>query len=288
MSNRKVYCGGGATDFPNDFTDYVVYCYDAAQDDWTTLPPLPVRFFGLGQVNDKLVAIGGQKNTRVNEILTYDERSKKWKQTIPPMPTARTSPGVLSLQSALVVAGGITSDSTYTNVVEIFKPSPSQWYTTDPLPTPCCDICLIATGSGGECYALGGYRHLLGLSQVLCASVDDLISNATPANQTAIIDTQSLWKTLVDSPTNRPTASTLSGHLLAVGGTERSVEGADMSTVHVYSPSTNLWLYVSDIPAPLSIPAVAALSPTEILVIGGRYCGGRVNTVYKGILQLKL
>ena len=66
--------------------------------------------FGLGQVNGKLVAVGGEKKSdfrATNEVYTYDERSRKWKQTIPPMPTARYSTGVLSLQSALVVAGGV-------------------------------------------------------------------------------------------------------------------------------------------------------------------------------------
>ena len=49
---------------------------------------------------------------------------RDWKQTILPMPTAaaRHSPGVLSLQSALVVAGGDTLSYSYTTAVEIFKP----------------------------------------------------------------------------------------------------------------------------------------------------------------------
>ena len=101
--NGKVYCGGGSTDSPDG--DYIVYCYDPSQDKWTTLPQLPVRYFGLGQVNGKLVAVGGENNTwnETNDVYTYDKRSRKWKQTIPPMPKARQSPGVLSLQSALVV-----------------------------------------------------------------------------------------------------------------------------------------------------------------------------------------
>ena len=130
--NGKVYCGGGDTD--NVDEKYIVYCYDPSQDKWTTLPPLPVRWFGLGQVNGKLVAIGGRSRSGVitNEVYTYyDERSQKWKQTIPRMPTARRDPGVSSLQSALVVAGGATqSGPGVTDIVEIFKPDTSQWYKT--------------------------------------------------------------------------------------------------------------------------------------------------------------
>ena len=282
--NGKVYCGGGATD--RDDNLYIVYCYDPSQDSWATLPPLPVVLFGLGQVNGKLVAVGGEKSddSPTHEVYTYDERSKKWKQTILPMPTARRSPGVLSLQSALVVAGGFPE----TDAVEIFKADTSQWHTTDPLPTACCLISLVAIGN--TCYALGGYKFPSSFNQALYASVSDLLHNAVPANQTThsdSSDTQSAWKTLPDTPTYRPAAAVLAGHLLAVGGWETSIGGAAMKEVYTYSPSTNSWIYISDLPAPRCDAAVAVLSTTEILVIGG-WCDGRVNTVYKGTLQLKL
>ena len=79
--NGKVYCGGGVANDDND--EYNVYCYDPSQDNWTTLPPLPVRLFGLGQVNGKLVAVGGWKKNYVttNEVFTYDEQSRKWPET---------------------------------------------------------------------------------------------------------------------------------------------------------------------------------------------------------------
>ena len=269
--------------------EYIVYCYDPSQDKWTTLPPPPVRWFGLGQVNGKLVAVGGENKStgnRTNEVYTYDERSQKWKQTIPPMPTARQSPGVLSLQSALVVAGGYTS--TFSNAVEIFKPDTSQWYRTDPLPRVCNHIPLVAIGS--TCYALGGYNGLQ-RNQVLYASVDDLLGNAVPANQithSGSSDTQSAWKTLPNTPIYRPAAAVLAGNLLAIGGNETSqLLGAAMKEVYMYSPSTNSWFHISDLPAPRSHIAAVVLSSTEVLVIGG-IDGDSVNTVYKGTLHRKL
>ena len=280
--NGKVYYGGGNTDSPGG--DYIVCFYDPSQDKWTTLPPLPVRWFGLGQVNSKLVAVGGEKlqlsdHQPTNEVYMYDERSQKWKQTIPPMPTARWYPGVLSLQSALVVAGG------HTNRVEIFKPDTSQWYRTDPLPIARYHEFLVAIGN--TCYALGGDGGLLHLNQALYASVDDLLGIAVSANQTThsgSSDTQSAWKTLPNTPTYQPAAVVLAGNLLAIGGDETSEgEGADMKEVYMYSPSTNSWIYISDLPAPRSSTTAALLSSTEVLVIGG-YGGGKVNTVYNGTL----
>ena len=293
--NGKVYCGGSRGGPDRIDAEYIVYCYDTSQDNWTTLPPLPVRWFGLGQVNSKLVAVGGRKKSdysSTNEMYTYDERSKKWKQSILPMPTARWSPGVLSLRSALVVAGGVASDAKSSGAVEIFKADTSQWCTTDPLPTACGDLSLVAIGN--TCYALGGYKHPSSLNQALHASVDDLLKNAVPAKQithSGSSDAQSAWKTLPDTPTYEPAAAVLAGRILAVGGKEMSaLEGAAMKGVYTYSPFTNSWMYVSDLPAPRYTAAVAVLSLSEVLVIGGWCHGGAglVNTVYKGILHLKL
>ena len=214
----------------------------------------------------------------------YDERSRKWKQTIPLMPTARWSPGVLSLQSALVVVGGVTSS--YTSAVEIFKPDTSQWYRTDPLPRACCNLSLVDIGN--TCYALGGYNRSH-LNQALYASVEDLLGNAVPATQTThrgSSDTQSAWKTLPNTPTYRPAAAVLAGNLLDIGGLDASKEGAAKKEVYMYSPFTNSWIYISDLPAPRARTAVAVLSSTKVLVIGGEdESAGRVNTVYKGTLQ---
>ena len=265
-----------------DSDNYIIYCYDPSQDKWTTLPPLPIKWFGLGQVNGKLVAVGGVKSggQRSSGVYTYDERSRKWKQTIPPMPTARWFPGVLSLQSALVVAGGVP----YTTAVDVFRPDISQWCKTDSLPVGCCLIPVFAIGN--TCYALGGYNgsHL---NQALYASVGDLLHNAVPANQTTrsgSSDTQSAWRRLPNTPTYRPAAAVLAGNLLAIGGNETSEGGAPKKEVYMYSPSTNSWIYISDLPAPRSHTAVAVLSSTRVLVIGGRNERERVNTVYQGTL----
>ena len=274
----------------DDDNDYITYCYDPSRDKWTVLPPLSVKYFSLGQLNGKLVAVGGEKRgyKETNEVYTYDERSRKWKQTIPHMPTARHSPGVLSLQSALVVAGGDKQPTSCTIAVDIFKPDTSQWYRTDPLPKACYDISLVVIGN--TCYALGGYNGSF-LNQALYASVGDLLRNAVPANQTThsnSSDTQSAWETLPNTPTYQPAAAVLAGCLLAVGGNKTSKGGAANKDIYMYSSSTNSWTYISDLPAPRSRAAVAVVSSTEVLVIGGWDEGKRVNTVYMGTLTCVL
>ena len=284
----KVYCGGGLT----DENEFIVYCYDPSQDKWTTLPPLPVKWFGLGQVNGNLVAVGGKKEgdlTTANDVYTYDEPSETWEQIIPPMPTARDSPGVLSLPSALVVAGGDGGIWAYTATVEIFKPDTSQWYITEPLPTACEDVSL--TYIGNTCYALGGWRNDTEshLNQALYAIVDDLLCSAElPANETTYRRSSGIWKTLPNTPTYRPAAAVLAGSLVALGGCETSTGGAGKKEVYMYSPSTNSWIYVSDLPIPRSRNAVAVLSPTEVLVIGGLIGFIKVNTIIKGTLIMSI
>ena len=85
----------------------------------------------------------------------------------------------------------------------------------------------------------------------------------------------------LNTPTYLPAVAVLAGNLLAIGGYETSKGGADKKEVYMYSHFTNSWIYVTDLPAPRSRTAVAILSSTEILVIGG-WDSRKVKTLYKG------
>ena len=273
------------------------YCYQPSDDNWTTLPPPPVKQFGLGQFNGKLVAIGGQieKNGSMHitdEVYTYEEKSRKWKHTIPPMPTARFDPGVLSLQSALVVAGGEIEDKTHTKAVEILKigekPDALQWFKASPLPVECSRISIVSTS--GKCYAIGGMKDSEHLRQVLCASVDDILCNAVPVNQTnhsgSSAETQSAWKTLRHPLSYNPAAAVLAGKLVTLGGWVNSAGGDRRKEVYIYSSSTDAWVYINDFPVPLAGSMVAVVSCA--VVIGGIGRDGNMKTVYSGMLTVDL
>ena len=139
---------------------------------------------------------------------------------------------------------GIFSDMP-TGAVKIFKPDTSQWYTTDPLPTACRNMSLIAIGN--TCYVLGGCTFSSHLNQALYASIDDLLGNAVPATHSGSSDTQSAWKTLPNTPTYELAAAVLVGNLLAIGGRETSGGGTTKKEVYMYSPSTNSWIHISDL-----------------------------------------
>ena len=67
--NETVYFGGFDADKDDD--EHKIYSYHSFQDVWTTLPPLPVRWFGLGQVRGKLVAVGGGMVCHIYIVVVY-------------------------------------------------------------------------------------------------------------------------------------------------------------------------------------------------------------------------
>ena len=287
----RVYCGGGTTD--SEDNEYTVYCYHPSLDIWTTLPPLSVKCFGLGQVLGKLVTVGGKKridDRATDGIYSFDEQLQRWKQTVPPMPSARFAASVLSLKSTLIVAGGRNTPSSFTDAVEVFDNGTLQWYKTDSLPVACSSISFVSTH--GTCYALGGYKYLSRLNQALYASIDDLLHHAIPASQASHSRrgkelTKSAWKEYPKIPNNQPAAAVLAGSILTMGG-KKVPSGANAKEVYMYLPDINSWIYLSDLPAPQFGSTVAVLSSTEILVIGGYRGENRLSTVYKGTLHFKL
>ena len=277
----RVYSGGGVGG-----DEYQVYCYSPSEDTWNTLPACAVRYFGLGQVRGKLVTVGGIRKSDdevTNEVYEFDEVTQSWKQSIPPMLTARHSPAVLSHHSTLTAAGGYTGH-TRTSVVEVYREETSQWHTTEPLPFHWHDPSSLLINN--RWYLLGGRVDHEGKdysNQAVCANIDILLQKALPHGQVRDSTNNSAWEVLPDTPHYGSTAATFGASLLAVGGTivEWVVNPPQAVTaVHVYCPCTNAWIHISDLPAPRVGATTAMLSPTELLVISQ-------NSVYKGLLQIE-
>ena len=255
--SSKVYYGGGFCDDCN--AQYCVYCYDLPQDHWSTLPKLPVRWFGLGVVKSELVVIGGSDQSySVSSAVHVLANGKNWRQSIPPMPTARCAPAVVSLPTHLVVVGG--NSRGLTNIVEIYNINISKWNEADRLPLACRDQ--IGTVCNNTVYLVGGFNGI-NLSTVYTAQVDSLTSADRQNDRSA----DSVWKELANTSFVRPSAVTISDTVFAVGGMDSKYDPTQR--VHAYSPSMDSWLYVGDLLSPLLYAATVALSPTKFLVIGG-------------------
>ena len=282
--NGKVYFGGGVTSEKDECT---IYCYDPLQDQWSTLPPFTFRRFGLGHIEGNLVAVGGAKQRpsreQTNEVHMFAGSIGRWKKAYPPMPMARSSPVVFSLEHALIVAGGFSYErerKVFENTVEVYKVKESQWYRASKLPIAEHNMSGVVLNT--DLYFTGGIRVGATYSQVLCLSISDLISNAVPVNEsTKKVDNNgaiSSWKTLPDIPTNKTAITSLAGLLITLGG--------EKNAIHMYSPSISSWVHVGSLPEPRLLTTISVLSPLEILMIGGFDGSKYVSTVYKGTLQL--
>ena len=257
------------------------------------------------------MAVGGKKRDgapeRSNKVYTFDESLQEWTVTVPNMPTERGGPAVISLPSALIVAGGYAT-SGYIDTVEIFKLDTYQWYVTDPLPIACSNMAAYST-SNDTCYLLGGYRPASCINNVFSASLDDLLRNARAVTVSATSNTDnvcsnrdqdqestgsigstgSAWKTLPSTPNYQPTVATvLTDTLIAMGGWDTSQGRVAKTELYLYSHSTSSWVHVGDLPAPRAVTTATALSPTELLVIGGWDGSERVKTVYRGTLTITM
>ena len=289
VANGKVYyLKGNASSGEEEETP--IYCYDPIQDQWSTLPPLTVRLFGLGHIDGKPVTFGGVKSPpsveRINDLYTLMD-SGKWKKTYPPMPTARSSPMVFSIDHALIVVGGYTNKGPggrkeLVNVVEVFKVKESQWYRASALPPTLQGANMYGTVHNSELYLVGGLRIGATYSKVSFTSISDLISNTVPANhKNGHSDlTVPTWKILPHTPTNKTAITSLAGLLIALGG--------EKDTIHMYSPSIDSWVHVGSLPELRLLTTISVLSPMEILIIGGFDGSKDMNTVYKGTLQLTM
>ena len=271
--NGKVYYGGGGCGGIDDM--YCVHCYDPPQDVWSTLPRLPVRYFGLGEVKGELLAVGGidSPDTASNVVHVFNE-GRNWKRTIPPMPTARDSPAVVSLPTHLVVAGGDMDYGDFTDIVEIYNISTSQWSETDRLPYACRDQRGIVYNN--TVYLMGGSDGK-NLNKVCAAQVDKLISTDRQ-NDGSANKADSIWNTISNTPSYCPSPVTISDTLFAVGGVVSEREATQR--IYAYSSSMDSWLYVGDLPSPIAGAATVSLFPTQCLMIGG-WNKRRQSTVYK-------
>ncbi len=274
--NGKVYYGGG--DCVDSNYKYCVHCYDLPQDVWSTLPRLSVCFFGLGEIKGELVAVGGGDSFgSTSNVVHVFANGRIWRQTIPPMPTARSSPAVVSLPTHLVVAGGrLHLLGGYSDNVEIYSISTSQWSETARLPYACYDQNGIVCNN--TMYLMGGFE-LNNRNNAFAAQVDKLIS-ADRLDDGSAKKVDSVWHTISETPSFQPSPLTMSDTVFAVGG-GGLISNKASQRIYAYSSSMDSWLYIDDLLSPVAHAATVSLSPTECLVIGGWNKPERLSTVYK-------
>ena len=136
VMGESVYVGGRGA-------EYKIFQYSWRRGAWSTLPECPVRGFGLIQFMGRLTTVGGldQAGFRTARVYEFVSKSRQWQESLPPMPTARSSVTVVARPSsspkppAIAVCGGEGDGWVDLNTVEVYCHSTSKWHAAEPLYT---------------------------------------------------------------------------------------------------------------------------------------------------------
>lgn len=202
----KVYIGGGYAG--SDVEDTTVIVYDPQRDSCGTLPPYTWMNFSMAVVNNQLVLVGGQdvKNiTKMTNILgVWNESSRRWTHSLPPMTTACYRPTVVTHKDRWLVVIGGGGDGGRLFKVEILNTLSKQWHNSTPMPEILgCTRTLTAT-IGSTCYLMGGYLKMespnYSWKRVISVSLDELVSQAQVSKPVSAASppTPSPWQASVE------------------------------------------------------------------------------------------
>ena len=256
----KLYVGGGGTS--GNYRDFArLYIYTPTTDTWSETNT-PVYEFALITYHSQLVLVGGKEyvgewrdGPATNKLWTltgYDQ----WRETLPPMTTKRQGATAVEFADNIIVAGGVNNwRDIVIDIVEVYNGH--HWTKVQCLPKSSCDM--QSTVLNGHWYLMGGEGQE---EEVYYASLDSLVASCQPSEKPL----PSVWKRLPNVPHSLSSTAVFGNRLIAVGGGYSSPS----SSIHAYSPHTQSWLHVGDMPVELLSTCTAVLPTGELMVIGGR------------------
>ncbi len=273
-----------------------IYQYTISLKEWSKLPQQhQYAHFGLGQVKQELVTIGGwDYNERKATKKIMHIHNKKWmNKGSHKMPTSRHSLVVISSSSHVIAAGGITDlNSQYVDTVEVYDIETTQWNEVESLPKALFSFQSLGI-LNNHVYMIGNRGETTNrLNKMYCASLDLLLLSS---KQPAIIGDEeqeySVWREVANAPMYSPSGLVSCNIMLAMGGyknAECSNTEID-ANIYAYSPSFNAWMKVGELPSPLADFTVASLPAKEFLMIGGiNEQNQATKTVYKASFELSI
>ena len=235
-----------------------VYSYTVPENKWTKLPQCKYEYFAMAVINDTLTTIGGGHQVgATNTLLSLHASS--WEEVLPPMPTKRQLPAAATTPTHLVVAGGLRGG--FLATVEVLNTETLQWSTASSLPEAVRSLSEAVrfpqiTMCGGCLYIADN------TSNIFSCSMEDLTNSS---------DRGFVWTRLASIPVERDsTLATLSGHVLAVGGHNKSIS---TGAIHCYNVATKSWSVIGEMPPPRFRVLTAVLPSNELVVVGGCMSG---------------
>ena len=255
----KLYVGGGWT-LRNKRDDARLYIYAPTTDIWSQHIDTPVYWFVLITYHSQLVLVSGyeyvgerERKPVTNKLWTLTEHAQ-WRETLPPMTTKCHRASAVEFEGNILVAGGMDDEGNSVDVIEVYNGH--HWAKAQCLPKPCGDM--KSTVLNGHWYLMGGWGPG---NQVYCASLDSLVASCHPSEKLL----PSVWKRLPDVPHEFSSTAVFGNRLIVVGGGYPLFS----SSIHAYSPHTQSWVHVGDVPVELSSTCTAVLPTGELMAIGG-------------------
>ena len=273
IHNSKVYISA-AYKVESGKAVHPVIVYSTDEHKWSTLPEQQ-HGSAIAVVNDHITLIGGRDiSTRkvTNALSTWYEEEGQWKPVLPPMPTRRHCPTVISHDNLLLVTGGVAEDgSTVLNTTDVLDLTTMKWATAQGLSLP--------VALWGHHLALcGEYLYLVGGATVFpWATPKQSNSQAWRVKWSDVKQTSApqhsqpqrgVWTRIADPPTLLPTAASCGKTLYTVGGVTR--DRKPISTVYAYVTARNQWVSVGVMSVGRFFHCAVPLSSNTMFVAGGR------------------
>ena len=280
-----MYVGGFIPEGENgkDAT-YIIFNYSSLRNEWNVVATPPVLMGGLAAFSGKLVSVGGRRRNEVsNAVYVFDDKSRKWKESIARLHKRRMLPSCASYHSLLVACGGVyirqaSGHQQPVQSIEIFSSKTKEWFMMgDLLPTDFAFSSNVVLNNC--CYFLGAFTPqkegpLRFQKSILCLSLPS-------AHNDQDISHNVVLKAISNTPHLGSVAAKLGWELLALGGavslaSDSQEEQTEKETkmIHVYCPLTTSWIpsgtTIISVLGPNS--AVAQVSDTRLLIIDTDSC----------------
>ena len=231
---------------------------------WTALPPAPVAYFALAEVNKTLTLVGGldvAKKTATNHLTVWDRGQQEWCTPFPAMPTSRQDCTAISYKLQLLVAGGSNYKKPLYNV-EVLDYSRFQWHHLSPLPQPCVRMTSCVVNS--RWYLMGGINF-----------TNPSQGESGPQTHVFSLDlsgdlAKSRWSLVPNTPLYCATAVPFGKYLMAVGGVDTPFSQAQSGAIYMYSAASEKWLLIGSLPTPRSQTTAVVLAKSRLILLGGQ------------------
>ena len=273
IHKKTLYIGASFKDTHGEI-DGNLLVYSTNEHKWST-HPVPQTHSGISVANNCITLIGGldvSSRKVIKALFAWYDKEGQWKQVLPPMPTERSFPAVISHDNLLLVTGGMAEDySTILNSADVLNLTTMKWTTPEALklPVPLFRHSLVLCGD--YIYLVGGIKTYP------VKSLDNYNSKAWRTKWSDVKQTtasqhsqprMSVWTQIADPPSLVPTAISCAGTLYTVGG--HAGDEKPLRGVHAYDTTRNQWVSVGDMSVGSYFNCALPLSSTSIFVAGGK------------------